>query len=179
MPLTLHPFERADYARLIGWAESPEFLMQWAGPIFTYPLDAAQLDRYRLLASGDPPTRYIYTARLDDRPVGHIELSQVDRRQRSATLARVLVAPEARGRGIGRRMVTAALAVGFDQLGLHRIDLNVFDFNTAALACYERVGFVTEGRRRDARRVGDAWRSVITMSMLEDEWAAHRPTPTA
>lgn len=175
--LTLRPFVAADDERLISWIESPEFLMQWAGPIFTFPLDTAQLQRYRLLATGDPPTRYIYTALLGEAPVGHIELSQVDRRQRSATMARVLIAPAQRGRGLGGQMVTAALAVGFDQLGLHRLDLNVFDFNTAALACYTRVGFVTEGRLRDARRVGDAWWSVITMSMLEDEWPAHRPAP--
>jgi RimJ/RimL family protein N-acetyltransferase len=177
-PLTLRPFDRSDFDRLISWIESPELLMQWAGPIFTYPLDPPQLDRYRLLASGDPPTRYIYTALAGDAPVGHIELSQIDRRHSSATLARVLIAPGQRGRGLGRQMVTQALAIGFDTLGLHRIDLNVFDFNHAAVACYRQAGFVPEGRLRDARRVGDAWWSVIVMSMLDSDWRA-LPQPPA
>lgn len=175
--LSLRPFDRSDFDRLIGWVESPEFLMQWAGPIFTYPLDAGQLERYKLLATGDPPTRYIYTALLGAAAVGHIELSQVDRRHSSATLARVLVAPGHRGQGVGRQMVTQALAIGFDTLGLHRLDLNVFDFNHAALACYARAGLVREGVLRDARRVGDAWWSVVQMSMLASEWPAHRPPP--
>jgi RimJ/RimL family protein N-acetyltransferase len=177
--LTLRPFERADYAHLIGWVTSPDFLMQWAGPIFTFPLDAAQLDRYKLLATGDPPTRYIFTALAGDAAVGHIELSQVDRRQSAATLARVLIAPGQRGRGLGQQMVTQALAVGFDTLGLHRIDLNVFDFNHTAIACYTRAGLVREGLLRDARRVGDAWWSVVVMSMLSSEWAARPAPPSA
>ncbi len=173
--LTLRPFERADFDRLIGWIESPELLMQWAGPIFTYPLDAGQLERYKLLATGDPPTRYIYTARVGAIAVGHIELSQVDRRHSSATLARVLIAPRQRGAGLGGQMITQTLAIGFDKLGLHRLDLNVFDFNHAAIACYTHAGLVREGLLRDARRVDDAYWSVVTMSMLATEWPAHRP----
>ncbi len=175
--LSLRPFERADFGHLLSWVESAEFLMQWAGPIFTYPLDAGQLERYKLLATGDPPTRYIYTALAGGEAVGHIELSQVDRRHSSATLARVLVAPGRRGAGLGRQMVSQALGIGFDTLGLHRLDLNVFDFNHAAIACYTRAGLVREGLLRDARRVGDAYWSVVNMSMLAPEWPAHRPPP--
>jgi RimJ/RimL family protein N-acetyltransferase len=174
-PLTLRRFGRADFARLIGWVESPAFLMQWAGPLFTYPLDAAQLERYLLLATGDPPTHYLFTALLGAEPVGHIELSQVDRRNASATLARVLIGPQQRGQGLGVRLVTQAAAFAFDQLHLHRLALNVFDFNHAAIACYARAGFVREGLQRDARRVGDEWWSVVTMALLADDWAARRP----
>ena len=42
--ITLRPFARSDFDRLIGWVTSPQFLLQWAGPLFTYPLDAAQFD---------------------------------------------------------------------------------------------------------------------------------------
>ena len=60
--MVLRPFDRTDFPRLISWIESPDFLYQWAGPFFTYPLEDAQLDRYLLLATGDPPTRRIFTA---------------------------------------------------------------------------------------------------------------------
>jgi len=53
---------------------------------------------------------------------------------------------------------------------LHRIDLVVFDFNQAAIACYEKAGFVREGHIREARRMGDGYWSLYLMSMLEDEW---------
>jgi RimJ/RimL family protein N-acetyltransferase len=179
--MLLRPFQRSDFARLIEWAESPEFLFQWAGPLFTYPLDTAQLERYWLTATGTPPTRRIYTALAGEGgpAVGHIELSNIDRRHRSATLSRVLIGPQWRGQGLGQQMVTRLLAIGFEELHLHRMDLYVFDFNHAAVACYERAGLIREGLMRDARRVGDAYWSVVLMSLLEEEWAARRAAAPA
>jgi RimJ/RimL family protein N-acetyltransferase len=75
-------------------------------------------------------------------------------------------------------MVRRALEVAFDQLRLHRVDLVVFDFNAGAIACYERVGFVTEGRLREARRLGAEYWTLVQMSMLEQEWRARPRDPS-
>lgn len=37
------------------------------------------------------------------------------------------------------------------------------------MRCYERVGFVKEGRRRDARRMGSEYGSLYQMIILEHE----------
>ena len=173
MPASIHlrPFGRADFDQLIASAESAEFTYQWAGPLFTYPLDRPQLERYLLTAIGSPPTTRLFTA-LDEHelPVGHIELTRIDHHNRTASVARVLVFAGQRGQGIGRAMLTQVLRVGFEELGLHRIELFVFDFNQAAVRAYERAGMVIEGRLRDVRKVGDSYWSVYQMSMLEAEW---------
>ena len=46
LQIELRPFERADFSRLIRWSCSAEFLIQWAGLGFSYPLDETQLERY-------------------------------------------------------------------------------------------------------------------------------------
>jgi RimJ/RimL family protein N-acetyltransferase len=171
LSLHLRPFERADFDRLIAEAESPEFLYQWTGGLFTYPLDRGQLERYLLTALGDPPSTRLFTAIGEaGAPVGHIELTRIDRLNRAASVARVLVFAEHRGKGFGRELLTQALRVGFDELGLHRIELFVFDFNRAGIAAYQRAGMVIEGRLRDGYQVGDSFWSVYQMSMLENEW---------
>ncbi len=173
MAVSVHfrPFGRADFDRLLANAESPEFVYQWAGPLFTYPLNRAQLERYLLTATGNPPTTRLFTALNEtETPVGHIELTRIDRHNRAASVARVLVFAEQRGRGVGRAMLTEVLRVGFDELGLHRIELLVFDFNQAAVRAYEHAGLSIEGRLRDVRKVGETFWSVYQMSMLEDEW---------
>jgi RimJ/RimL family protein N-acetyltransferase len=169
--ISLRPFGRADFDRLIACAETPEFLYQWSGPLFTFPLDRAQLERYLLTGVGEPPTTRLFTA-IDEAgaPVGHIELTHIDRRNRAASVARVLIFSEHRGKGLGREMLTLALQVGFEALGLHRLELLVFDFNRAAIAAYEHAGMTIEGRLRDVLKVGDEFWSVSQMSMLEDEW---------
>jgi RimJ/RimL family protein N-acetyltransferase len=165
----LRPFQPQDYPRLISAIVSPQALAQWSGPLFRHPLDEAQLEAYRASATGPASTRRIYTAcEADGRPVGHIELNDID--GYSARLCRVLIDPALRGRGFGRAMVRQALRIGFNELGLKRIDLGVYDFNKTAIRCYELEGFVKEGHLRQARRVGDEIWSTDLMGVLESEW---------
>jgi RimJ/RimL family protein N-acetyltransferase len=177
--IRLRRFDHSDFSRLIGWMESPEALMQWSG-VFTWPLDERQLQDYLSASLGENPIRRIYTVLEAGRgePVGHIELNNIDERNRSATVSRVLVGdPKLRGQGLGRAMVEATLRIGFGEMGLHRIDLVVFDFNAPAIACYERAGFVVEGRERDVRRMGGGYWSALRMGILEDQWRRHQEPP--
>jgi len=175
--IELKPFEQNDFTRLIGWTRSPEFLLQWAGPIFTYPVDQKQLEQYLQGTEGDPPRRRIFKAveMGNQQVVGHIELNEVDSKNRSATLCRVLVGePSERRKGIGIQMVKKIVEYGFNTLVLHRIDLLVFDFNFPAIQCYQKAGFVKEGRLREARRIKDEYWSSYLMSILENEWKARQ-----
>ena len=60
-----------------------------------------------------------------------------------------------RGNGIGTKIAEKALTVVFEDLGMHRVELVVFDFNSPAIRLYTKLGFVEEGRLRDARAMGD------------------------
>ena len=169
----LEPFSEADFERLIGWSPTPEFLLQWAGPLFSHPLDRGQLAQYLAATCQDPPISLAYRGvdGASGRVVGHVEIGNIERRNSSARLSRVLVGPkDSRGCGLGQQLVRAALAVAFDELHLHRVELFVFDFNQAAIAWYERVGFQHEGLLREARRQGDAYWNVCVMSILERHW---------
>jgi RimJ/RimL family protein N-acetyltransferase len=179
LKIALQAFGREDFQRLIEWAVSPEFLLQWAGPIFRFPLDIPQLEEYLAAAGPKPPSRVIFKAVSGTEVVGHIDLDMIDYRNRSGRMSRVLVADAWRGRGAGRAMVQALLDLGFGELGLHRIDLFVFDFNLPAIACYEKAGFAREGHVREARRMGDAFWSLYQMSMLRDEWRNRPPDKSA
>lgn len=173
----LRPFERCDFARLIGWMNTPRFLLQWAGPAITFPLDGAQFERHLPASEGPQPPRKIFKA-VDGGTgavVGHIEPGQIDLHNRSATVSRVLVGESAApGKRLGAQMVRRVLDVGFGELGLHRISLIVFDFNAPAIACYENVGFAIEGRLRDTRRFDHEYWNEVQMSILESEWRSPR-----
>lgn len=169
----LRKFTREDFPSLIEWITSPALLYQWAGTIFSFPLTPRQLENYMREAEGREPSRLIYTVvdEVTKENIGHIELNSIDRKNRSACICRVLVGPERqRGRGIGQEMMRKILRVGFEDLDLHRIELNVFDFNQSAIACYEKAGFIREGLHRDVRRIGGEYWSLYRMSMLKDEW---------
>lgn len=145
-------------------------MIQWAGAAFHWPLTAKQFRRHLLAAALGPPT--LYPLGLYEGPEihGYCELADYRGQAGSAMLARVIVRPDDRGQGWGQFLVRSAVAFGFEQLGLHRIGLGVFDGNKAALRCYARVGFTEEGLLRDSACVNGAYWNCRVMSILRDEW---------
>ena len=103
--------------------------------------------------------------------IGHISLGKIDLNNRSARIGKVLVGNQnTRGKGVGQQMILSILEIAFEQMGLHRVSLGVFDFNAPAIRCYEKAGFTKEGLLLDARKYGDEYWSLWEMSMLEEEW---------
>lgn len=82
------------------------------------------------------------------------------------------VAAPWRRQGVGGALVTAALAEA-RRMGAHKMSLEVWPHNEAAIRLYERHGFAMEGRRRRhwRRRSGELWDSVIMGLVLEEERA--------
>ncbi|RZK12629.1 MAG: N-acetyltransferase, partial [Hymenobacter sp.] len=152
--IKLELFTPADFAQLIAWVDTEQLLYEWSGSLFSFPLTPAGLDWY-LEGANDfaNPEVFIYKAIESDtgRAVGHISLGGISERNRSGRISRVLVA-EGKGRGYCAAMVRAVLRIGFEQLHLHRIDLGVYDFNHAAIRCYEKCGLRVDGVLRDVLR---------------------------
>jgi RimJ/RimL family protein N-acetyltransferase len=67
-----------------------------------------------------------------------------------------------RGRGVGASLIQAAISLARER-GLHKLSLEAFAHNAAAIALYRKCGFVQEGvRPRQYRRAsGELWDSVI------------------
>ena len=175
--VVLEPFTEAGFDRLISWIPSSDFLLQWAGPDFKYPLNREQLNEHLMGAQGELPSKLIYKVVDSENgtAIGHIELAAIDRCNGSARVCRVLVGdPSCRGRGIGTVMMEKIVEIGFRRLGLHRIELAVFDFNTSAIRCYEKVGFVKEGHLRECRKADDGYWSFYIMAIVRHEWESSR-----
>ncbi|GAA2759928.1 GNAT family N-acetyltransferase [Actinopolymorpha rutila] len=107
--------------------------------------------------------------RRDDACVGEVVLNEWDEPNRSCNI-RIALVSAGQGRGLGTEAMRLMVAHGFEQLGLHRISLNVYDFNPRARRAYEKVGFVQEGARRDVLCLDGEWVSDVVMSILAPEW---------
>lgn len=172
--IELQYFTQDDFEQLIRWINSKEFMMQWAGPSLHFPLDEHQLTEYISGANHDQAEKFIYKVVHTETGavIGHISLASIDRDNRSARIGRVLVADQNyRGQGICQEMIKRVVKFAFDDLGMHRVSLGVFNFNASAISCYEKAGFKKEGLLRDYRKVGDEYWSLWEMSILEHEWA--------
>ncbi|PDY26579.1 GNAT family N-acetyltransferase [Bacillus thuringiensis] len=166
--IKLKTFKKSDFKQLINWINSEEFLIQWSGNAFTFPLDEQQLEKY--IESANTLAFKVVDEETSD-VIGHISLGQIDNINKSARIGKVLVGnTKMRGRSIGKNMMKAVLHIAFDELKLHRVTLGVYDFNISAISCYEKIGFVKEGLLRESKRVGETYWNLWEMSMLEYEW---------
>jgi phosphinothricin acetyltransferase len=116
--------------------------------------NAAHLARHRLVA-----TRF-------DEVVGWAALARVSARRCYAGVVEnsVYVAREARGAGVGRRLLEA-LIDGARADGIWTIQTSIFPENRASLALHERCGFRVVGvRERIAKRDG-IWRDTLFLEL--------------
>jgi ribosomal protein S18 acetylase RimI-like enzyme len=72
---------------------------------------------------------------------------------------------EYRGKGIGLRMLGAALDRA-RQNGLERVELEVFESNQRAIGMYRKAGFRVEGKKERAARLDGAYQNVLLMALL-------------
>ena len=115
--------------------------------------------RQRMVEDIEGAHAIILVAEADGEPVGQLGLELA--RYGVADLG-MLVAAGWRGRGVGTALMAEAVERA-RAAGAHKIALQVWPHNAAAIALYERFGFQREGylRRHYRRRSGELWDAVI------------------
>ncbi len=80
----------------------------------------------------------------------------------------MLVDAEWRGRGVGSALVAASIDLSRER-GLHKLCLDVWPTNTAALGLYRKFGFVEEGLlvKQYRRASGELW-DALAMGLVLD-----------
>lgn len=140
----LTPFRPADAAEVVRWPGSLAEARAWAGATLKRRPGRSQLARWHA-----EPGVHPFVMRSGRTPVAYGEL-WVDRAAGEVELARIIVRPSHRSRGLGRLLVTRLLraAAAFD---VERAFVRVVPGNAPALRCYEAAGF-ERVRPADARR---------------------------
>jgi RimJ/RimL family protein N-acetyltransferase len=136
--LILSAFTIDDSDRLISWFENEESLVQFAGPIFSYPLTIEQV-----AAHLTKPDRLIYKV-IDQESslvIGHGELVNLQGEQPKLTCL-IIGNKMFRGKGLGKELTRRLMAVAFDELEADSVQLYVYDWNRNALELYKSLGFV-------------------------------------
>jgi phosphinothricin acetyltransferase len=114
--------------------------------------DAAHLADHRLVA------------RDDGRVVGWVALAPVSDRPAYVGVAEdsIYVAADARGRGVGRALLTAVIASA-ERSGIWAIQTGIFPENQASVRLHQACGFRVVGVRERLGRLHGRWRDVLLL----------------
>jgi len=136
--------EARDLAAITALFSCPEVIRG------TLQLPFRSEDERREQFERQPPGAHFLVAEIDGRVVGQLGLqAQQHPRRRHCGGLGMAVHDDFAGRGVGGTLVAAALELADRWLALRRIELEVYTDNAAAIALYEKFGFVREGILRD------------------------------
>ena len=128
---------------MLGWIGSADELEAWASRR-DFPVRREVLAEWHR-----DPEVHPYLLLADERRCGYGEVWE-DREEDEAELARIVVAPSERGRGLGRALVRLLVAEA-TAMGFRDVWMRVVPWNAPALACYEGAGFVRTTAEEEAR----------------------------
>jgi RimJ/RimL family protein N-acetyltransferase len=134
--VSLEPLRDEDSEALFAWINDRELVELSA--VFR-PVSRAEHDAWFASVRARDDV-VIYAIREDGALIGTCQLVL----EGDAAELRIRIGERAaQSRGIGSWAVRELVRRGFDELGLERIWLQVFDVNARAIRAYEKAGFVT------------------------------------
>jgi ribosomal protein S18 acetylase RimI-like enzyme len=107
-----------------------------------------------------------FVAILDGEVVGWCDISpkRLDGFKHSGGLGMGVLQPY-RKLGVGQKLISRTIQRA-EEKGLERVELQVFSSNTAAIRLYEKVGFVTEGIKKKARKLDGRYDDIVEMALF-------------
>lgn len=164
----LRPITAADAAVMFASLSDKES-MRLTGTKGAFTFEQVQ-NYCRRIEKADDRADYAITLKEDQTYLGEVVLNDIDWENRSSNFRIALASQTVFGKGYGTEATRLILEYGFRTLALHRIELEVYDFNPRAQHVYEKVGFVREGMRRDALLWEGVYHNAIMMSILRHEY---------
>jgi RimJ/RimL family protein N-acetyltransferase len=152
-------YEHADTSRLMG--EFPRSLARRRIDVDT-----------AIRESGRDWYAFVICLVADDRPIGRMDLFEIDKVNGSAGFGMAIGVHAERGRGYGTDAVNALLDFCFGQLRLERVWLVTDSVNERAQHVYRKAGLVEEGRLRRAFYQDGVYQDDVRMAILRADWAA-------
>jgi RimJ/RimL family protein N-acetyltransferase len=106
---------------------------------------------------------------VDGEPAGALGFRVQSEPNRIARLEKLAVHPRFRGRRLADDAARLFQRLLLEELGFHRLEMEIYGFNERACAHAERAGFVREGRKRQAYRKDGKWVDSVLYAILAED----------
>ena len=122
-------------------------------------------------SEADPDAFGVFVIEVDGARAGTMSFRRANERSRIADLGALAVHPEFRGRKVADTAARLFQRHLFDDLGFHRVQMEIYGFNERAQAHAERAGFTREGVRRKAYWRNEEWTDGVLYGLVVEDSA--------
>ncbi len=137
-----------DLEIISGWIADINYCRLWAGPGIHFPFTPESL---RKDINFTPQNSFS----LCDSDLDLLGFGQILEKEDFLHLARIIVSPEHRGKGLGEILCKNLIRVGRELRGDKAFSLNVYSTNTSALSLYLKLGFTPVNKPVGATAASD------------------------
>lgn len=172
----LRELSRGDLTAVNGWRNDREAQKCLVSPFrfVTDEVDGRWYDGY--LGARANNIRLAICESASGKSIGVAYLLGIDWIVRSGDFGILIGDKGAQGKGAGEFATRALLAHAFGDMNLHRVQLSVLAGNERARSLYRKVGFLEEGRARQAAFKDGRYVDLIQMAILADDYRPIDPS---
>jgi RimJ/RimL family protein N-acetyltransferase len=120
-------------------------------------------------SEADPEAFGVFVIEVDEARAGTMRFERANQRSRIADLGGLAIHPDFRGRKISDQAARLFQRHLLDDLGFHRLQLEIYGFNERAIKHAERSGFTREGVRRRAYWRNDEWVDGVLYGLVAED----------
>ncbi|MBQ3232427.1 MAG: GNAT family N-acetyltransferase [Clostridia bacterium] len=166
----LREYRQEDLSALRAWVNDTETTRYLAGS-YRRPQTWEQTEEWlmRRLNGDAGGEGYVIADKETQKYLGQIDLMMIDPIARKAEMAIVLML-QAQKKGYALESIRLILAYAFYTMNLNRVWLKCAEKNEAAVRCYERAGFKTEGVLRNDLYIDGEYTNALIMGILKEEF---------
>lgn len=155
-----------DFVReIFNDPEIEKLVVGWAFPLSAYSQEQWFLNHY-----ADQNNFRFVIETSEDRAIGIATITDIDWKNKRAFHGIKLANIENRSKGIGTDVVMAIMRYAFDELGLHRLDGSWLEDNIASIRLYTKLGWKTEGIRREYIYKGGVYKNLAVVGILASDY---------
>lgn len=162
----LRIIQMEDVSLLVKWKGDPLVRRMAVGREAQVTLTNQENDVRRAIES-EKELYFIVVVKETDQAIGYVRINWIDETKRFAWLRFAL--GEQRGRGYAKDALKALVAHLFAG-GVHRIEVEVYEFNERSLGLLESLDFKREGRKREAHFDSNRYVDVVVLGLLKKDF---------
>ena len=170
----LRAYEKSDLDAVMKWVNDEEVTDLLGGEMLVYPVSSIAEEKFieGAAAPSDKQKTFVIET-LTERKIHRRDFVQRDRLAKShASIGIVIGDKSLWGKGYGTDAMRIMMRLAFDKMNLHRLYLDVHDYNSRAIASYEKCGFKREAVLREHHFTRGKYHDTIVMGILESEYRA-------
>lgn len=166
--MSLREIERDDLPLIVRWRNQPQIWRNFFSRRFLSL--AAQEQWFTRYLADESQRHFAVIPKGQQLPVGLVTLNDIDQINQKAEIGVFIGELNWQGKGIAHDAVKAVMDYAFTELNLRRLQLRVLSTNTRAIRLYHKLGFLEEGRLREAQFTKGGFIDVLVMGCLKNEW---------